>query len=215
MIRIVCLLMGYVFGMFQTAYLIGKSKGIDIRTQGSGNAGTTNTLRVFGPKAGLMVFLGDVLKCVIVCCITWFVIVPHYPTLQYLLVMYTAAGAILGHNFPFYLNFKGGKGMAVTAGLIFTLHWSFVPIGFIVFLGLFFITHYVSLGSIMVYVVFVIQMIIEGQLGVFGLTQSVLIEMYIVAICLAALACFMHRSNIVRLIHGTERKTFLTKKCEK
>ena len=63
--RIVCLVIGYVFGLFQTAYIYGRMKGIDIRKHGSGNAGTTNTLRVLGTKAGLIVFAGDVLKCVL------------------------------------------------------------------------------------------------------------------------------------------------------
>lgn len=212
MIRLVCLVMGYAFGMIQTAYLLGKSKGIDIRKQGSGNAGTTNTLRVLGPRAGLFVFLCDVMKTVTACVITWLVIVPRYPELKYLLVLYTAAGTILGHNFPFYLHFKGGKGMASTAGMVFSFHWTFVPMGWIVFLTAFLTTHYVSLGSLLVYVFFVTQLIIEGQLGMFHMAQPVLNEMYAVAIALAALTFYMHRSNISRLIHKTERKTYLTKK---
>lgn len=212
MIRLVCLVMGYAFGLIETAYFLGKSKGIDIRKEGSGNAGTTNTLRVLGTKAGLIVFIGDVLKCMAACMITWFVIIPHYENLKYLLILYTAAGTILGHNFPFYLKFKGGKGIAATAGMIFSFHWTFIPVGWIVFLSVFCTTHYVSLGSLLVYVAFMTQLIIEGQLGVFGMAQPVLNEMYAVAGCLAALAFFMHRANIVRLLHGTERKTYLTKK---
>ncbi len=215
MIRIVCLLLGYVFGLFQTAYFLGKSKGIDIRTMGSGNAGTTNTLRVLGTKAGLTVFVGDVLKCLIVCLITRFAIMPHYPDLGLLLVLYTAAGAILGHNFPFYLNFKGGKGMACTAGMVHAIHWTFIPVGWFVFLSLFLTTHYVSLGSLTVYAVLLLQLIIEGQLGLFGLAQPVLNEMYIVMFLLAVLCYYQHRTNIVRLVKHEERKTYLSKKNQK
>ena len=68
--RVICLFIGYVFGLFQTAYFYGKTKGIDIRKYGSGNAGTTNALRVLGTKAGLIVFAGDCLKCIIAVCIT-------------------------------------------------------------------------------------------------------------------------------------------------
>ena len=120
--RLICLVIGYVCGLFQTAYIYGKSKGIDIREKGSGNAGTTNTLRVFGAKAGLIVLLGDVLKCAVACLIARYFIVPMFPDEKYLLILYAAAGAILGHDFPFYMNFKGGKGIAATAGLICCLH---------------------------------------------------------------------------------------------
>ncbi len=68
--RVICLLIGYVFGLFQTAYFYGKAKGIDIRKYGSGNAGTTNALRVLGTKAGLIVLAGDCLKCIVAVCIT-------------------------------------------------------------------------------------------------------------------------------------------------
>lgn len=212
MIRIVCLLMGYAFGLFQTAYILGRSKGIDIRKEGSGNAGSTNTLRVLGVKAALLVFAGDVLKTMAACMITRFAIIPHYPQLGYLLILYTAAGVILGHDFPFYLHFKGGKGIAATAGMIFSFQWTFIPVGWIVFLSAYFATHYVSLGSLLVYVAFMTQLIAEGQMGVFGVAQPVLNEMYVVGGCLAAMAFYMHRANIVRLAQGKERKTYLTKK---
>ncbi len=213
--RIICLLVGYLCGLFQTAYIYGKSKGIDIRDKGSGNAGTTNTLRVFGLKAGVLVLFGDIMKCIIACMIARYVIAPMTrPELEYLFVLYAAAGSILGHNFPFYLKFKGGKGIAATAGLIICFHWTFFPMGVIVFFGTFFLTHYVSLGSLLVYAAFLIQIIIEGQMGFFGMSQEALIEMYIVAALLAVMAYYKHRENIARLIKGEERKTYLRKKSE-
>lgn len=214
--RIICLIVGYCCGLFQTAYIYGKSKGIDIREKGSGNAGTTNTLRTFGMKAGILVLAGDILKCVAACSIARFVVAPMTePELKYLLILYAAAGAILGHNFPFYMNFKGGKGIAATAGLIICFHWSFFVVGVIVFFGTFFTTHYVSLGSLLVYAFFVGQMIIEGQMGVFGMSQAALCEMYVVAFLLAVMAYYKHRENIKRLLKGEERKTYLTKKSDK
>ncbi len=213
--RIICLVIGYLCGLFQTAYIYGKSKGIDIREKGSGNAGTTNTLRVFGTKAGILVLFGDIMKCVVACSIARFVVAPMTePGLKYLLILYAAAGAILGHNFPFYMHFKGGKGIAATAGLIICFHWSFFIMGVIVFFGTFFTTHYVSLGSLLVYAAFVIQLVIEGQAGVFGMPQAALNEMYIVAVLLAVMAYYKHRENIGRLLKGKERKTYLTKKSE-
>lgn len=213
MARLICLAVGYVCGLFQTAYIYGKSKGIDIRQKGSGNAGTTNTLRTFGLKAGITVLFGDILKCIVACLVARFVIAPKMgPDINYLLVLYAAAGAILGHNFPFYMHFKGGKGIAATAGLIICFHWSFFIMGVIVFFGTFFTTHYVSLGSLLVYAGFMIQIIIEGQMGVFGMSQTALNEMYVVAGALAVMAYYKHRENIGRLLRGQERKTYLKKK---
>lgn len=215
MLRFLCLILGYFFGAFQTAYFYGKLHGIDIRTMGSGNAGTTNTLRVLGTKAGLIVLAGDVLKTILAITVTRICIVPMAPEAEwkYLLILYTAAGAILGHNFPFYMQFKGGKGIASTFGLILSFHPWFIPVGLILFLGVFLTTHYVSLGSLLIYAGFVIQMIVMGQKGYLGnISQNVLIEMYVIAFLLLLMAYWKHRENIKRLLHHTERKTYLFKK---
>lgn len=210
--RVFCLGIGYVFGLFQTAYIYGRLHGIDIRNYGSGNAGTTNTLRVFGTKAGLLVLLGDIMKCILAVVITAVIFDKSHPDMVYLLKMYTAAGAIIGHNFPFYLKFKGGKGIAATAGLILSFHPYLIPMGIILFFGAFFITHYVSLGSLLVYAGFMIELVILGQMGIFGMSQAYLIEMYIIAGLLTVMAYWKHRENIKRLVSGTERKTYLTHK---
>ncbi|EOS75165.1 acyl-phosphate glycerol 3-phosphate acyltransferase [Lachnospiraceae bacterium 10-1] len=210
--RLICIAIGYVFGLFQTAFIYGKLHGIDIRQHGSGNAGTTNTLRVLGTKAGLIVLLGDILKCIFAIVICGGIFDASHQDEIYLLKLYAASGAILGHNFPFYLNFKGGKGIAATAGLILSFHPAFIPMGVILFFGAFFITHYVSLGSLLVYAGLMIEMIVAGQMGLFGSSQTILIEMYIITALLTILAYYKHRENIVRLIKGEERKTYLTKK---
>ncbi len=210
--RIICLVMGYVFGLFQTAYLYGKMNGIDIRNYGSGNAGTTNTLRVLGTKAGLIVLFGDIMKCILAVVVTGLLFEKSHPEMIYLLKMYAAAGAILGHNFPFYLKFKGGKGIAATAGLILSFHPYLIPVGVILFFGAFLTTHYVSLGSLLVYAGFLIEIIVMGQKGVFGMSQALLNEMYVIAAFLTIMAYYKHRENIKRLLSGTERKTYLTHK---
>ena len=212
MVRVICLLIGYVFGLFQTAYIYGRLHGVDIRNYGSGNAGTTNTLRVFGTKAGLLVLAGDILKCILAVVITGVIFGNSHTDMIYLLRMYAAAGAIIGHNFPFYLKFKGGKGIAATAGLILSFHPYLIPMGVILFFGAFFITHYVSLGSLLVYAGFLIETVILGQMGVFGMTQALLNEMYAILALLTAMAYWKHRENIKRLLSGTERKTYLTHK---
>lgn len=211
--RLICLLIGYVFGMFQTAYFYGKAHGIDIRKHGSGNAGTTNALRVLGTKAGLIVLVGDIIKCMLAIFITRLLFGKTHTDTIYLLVMYTATGAILGHNFPPYLHFKGGKGIAATAGLILSFHPTFIVVGVLLFFGTFFTTHYVSLGSLLVYAGFMIQLIVSGQMGLFqGMTQPQLWELYALGAFLTCMAYYKHRENIVRLLHGNERKTYLTKK---
>ena len=213
MVRIACLLIGYVFRLFQTAYFYGKAHGIDIRQHGSGNAGTTNTLRVLGTKAGLIVFAGDCLKCIAAVALVRLIFGSTYHDIIYLLCLYTGAGAILGHNYPFYLNFKGGKGIAATAGMVISFHPYFVITGLFLFFIPFFTTHYVSLGSLLVYAGLMIQLVIFGQTGFFAeMSQGQLIEMYIVFGCLLALAYWKHRENIVRLVQGKERKTYLFKK---
>jgi glycerol-3-phosphate acyltransferase PlsY len=213
MVRVVCLLIGYVFGLFQTAYFYGKAHGIDIRQHGSGNSGTTNALRVLGTKAGLIVFAGDCLKCMAAVWLVRLLFGRTYPDLIYLLCLYTGAGAILGHNFPFYMNFKGGKGIAATAGMVLSFHPGFVITGLLLFFIPFFTTHLVSLGSLLVYAGLMIQLVICGQNGFFaGMTQAELVEMYILFFLLLVMAFWKHRENIKRLIHGTERKTYLFKK---
>ena len=116
--RIICLAIGYVFGLFQTGYIYGKLHNVDIRTMGSGNAGTTNGLRTMGFKAGAITFLGDAFKCIFAVLAVKLIFGEAHADILPLLAMYAGMGAVLGHNFPFYLKFKGGKGIAATAGLL-------------------------------------------------------------------------------------------------
>ncbi|MCR5102385.1 MAG: glycerol-3-phosphate 1-O-acyltransferase PlsY [Butyrivibrio sp.] len=212
MIRIACLLIGYVFGMIQTAVFYGKLKGVDIRKVGSGNAGTTNTLRVMGAKAGFTVLFGDMLKCFLAVTLVGVIFGKTHPDMVYLLKIYAAAGCILGHDFPFFLHFKGGKGIAATCGYMIALQPLFVPVFLVSFLVPFLITHFVSLGSLCLYSFFFIQLVICGQMGMFGMTQNLLNEMYFIAFLMTALAFWQHRENIRKLIHGQERKTYIFKK---
>ena len=107
--RIISLLIGYIFGLFQTGYIYGKSKGIDIRTEGSGNAGTTNSLRVLGWKAGAITFAGDLLKAIFAVLLIKLIFGGTYGADTKVLELYAGFGTVLGHNFPCYLQFKGGS----------------------------------------------------------------------------------------------------------
>lgn len=210
--RLICIAIGYVFGLFQTSYIYGKLQGIDIRQHGSGNAGTTNMLRTLGTGAGAVTFIGDSLKCVVAVAVMKLIYGGSHSEILPLLSIYTAAGVILGHNFPFYLKFRGGKGIAASVGLALSLNWIITLIGAVTFFAVFMTTHYVSLGSLTIYVGFVIELIILGQCGLLGMEQNYLYEMYVVAFLLMVLAFWMHRANIQRLIRGEERKTYLFKK---
>lgn len=212
LLRIVCLVIGYVFGMFQTAYILGRSKGIDIREHGSGNAGTTNAMRILGKKAGLIVFLGDLLKSLLALLLVGFLFGKSHPEAVYLLKVWTFAGVVLGHDYPFYMNFKGGKGVAVMAGFVFGFHWTMIPTGILLFFIPYLTTKYVSLGSLLLYLGLFIQLVIEGKAGMFGVSDAMLIEIIVIQGFLTAMAWFRHRANIGRLLSGTERKTYLIKR---
>lgn len=204
--RIVSVVIGYIFGLFQTGYFYAKSKGVDIHKEGSGNVGTTNTLRVLGPKAGLITFVGDLSKAILAVLVSWLLFHNTYPDAVRLLMLYAAFGSVLGHNYPFYLHFKGGKGIACTAGTILAVCPLAAPICLGVFVLAVALTRYVSLGSVLVVSVFLAQMIVFGQTGHIDLAASYLYEFYIVSACFTIMGIWRHRSNIDRLLHGTENK---------
>jgi len=213
--RLICILIGYVFGLFQTSYIYGRMHGIDIREHGSGNAGTTNMMRTLGRNAGLITFAGDCIKCILAVVTVRLIFGKTNQEMIPLLTFYAAAGTILGHNFPFYLKFRGGKGIAATAGLVLSFNWIMAILGIITFFTTFFVTHYVSLGSILVYVGIMIELIVLGQNGYFQMTQAHLYELYAIGALLSAMAFWKHRENMKRLLNGTENKTYLSSKNKK
>ncbi|MGN0362774.1 MAG: glycerol-3-phosphate 1-O-acyltransferase PlsY [Bilifractor sp.] len=209
--RACCLLIGYGFGLFQTSYFIGRARGVDIRKMGSGNAGTTNALRTLGTKAGLLTMAGDVSKCILAVILTWLLFRGSSPELFPLLKIWTAAGVILGHDYPCYMKFKGGKGIAATAGMVIAFgDWPMIVVGIIVFFGLFFATHYVSLSSLSLSTEFLVFVCIFSAAGRYPMTRARLVEMCVIVAILTGLAFFQHRGNIRRLASGCERKTYLS-----
>ncbi|MDO5798568.1 MAG: glycerol-3-phosphate 1-O-acyltransferase PlsY [Eubacteriales bacterium] len=209
--RLISLLIGYVFGLFQTSYIIGKLHKTDIREHGSGNAGTTNALRTFGKKAGAMTLLGDCLKCVLAIVTVRLIFGNHASDVLPLLAIYSATGCVLGHNFPVYLGFRGGKGIAASVGFLIAFDWRLFVICAVVFFALFFLTHYVSLCSLSAYLIALIALIVRGEHGGYGMDRAHTLEMYAVMVFLTCLAFWRHRANIVRLVHGKESKVFLGK----
>ncbi len=211
--RIVCFVIGYVFGLFQTSYILGKMKGFDIRTAGSGNAGTTNALRILGMKAGAITFTCDILKCILAVLVTWLIFHNSHADMVPLLKIWTSAGVTVGHIFPFYMNFKGGKGIAAMGGMIIAFgDIRLIIAGLIIFFGLVFLTHYVSVASLTLISTFLFEIAVGNILGTYGMEPRFRVEMLIIVILLTALAVYEHRGNILRLLQGDERKTYLIKK---
>ncbi|MDU5597160.1 glycerol-3-phosphate 1-O-acyltransferase [Lachnoanaerobaculum orale] len=212
MLRILLLIIGYFIGNIETGYIFGKIHKMDIRNYGSGNAGATNTLRVLGAKAGLVVFLGDFCKSLIPCLVVRFIFRDNV-SLSYIYMLYIGLGVVLGHNFPFYLGFKGGKGVASTAGIIMALDIRIAVVCLIVFIITVAITRYVSLGSIFVMIILIgmSHFLVKFSYG-FGEGASPM-EFRLLTAAVGLLSIFMHRANIKRLLGGTENK--IGKKVEK
>ena len=212
MIRVICLLIGYLFGLFQTSYFLGKMHHMDIREHGSGNAGTTNALRTMGKKAAAITLLCDCLKCVLAVWVIRLVFGKTQPDMMSLLVLYGAAGCVLGHNFPITMGFKGGKGIAASVGMVLAFDWKLFLIAAVIFFALFFLFHYVSVSSLAAYLSTFIGTIVFGRMGCYHLEKAYRIELYVVMGALLLLAVYRHRENIQRLLKGTESKITFSKK---
>lgn len=211
--RILCLAGGYLCGLLQTSYIYGRMNGIDIREHGSGNAGTTNALRVLGKKAGLIVFLGDVFKAVIAVVVVRLIMKGIYPNEVYMFIAYAGFGVVLGHNFPFYLKFKGGKGIAATSGVVLGfLDPVIILTCLVVFTVAVAITRYVSLGSILMVTTFATMYTIFAVMGKYSfdlnaaVSKECMLESVIVVIVMALMAIYRHKANIKRLINHEENK---------
>lgn len=189
LLSIISGVLGYLLGSINTSIIVGKLYGTDIRKHGSGNAGLTNSLRVLGKKAAVFVLLGDVLKGVISCII-------GSVAAENIGLMAAGAGAVLGHNWPLYFNFKGGKGVLVSASVFFMMDWRIALITLGIFIIIVAITRYVSLGSIICAAVFPILAVIFKKDTGFILFSA----------AIGLLAIIRHKANIERIIHGTESK---------
>lgn len=205
-VRIICLIIGYALGLIQTGYIYGKAHNVDIRQHGSGNAGTTNTLRTLGWKAGAITLLGDILKSVAAVVLAWILFHNSYPDMVKVFQLYAGLGVVLGHNYPFYLKFQGGKGIASTIGVIFSYDIRMVPICALLFFAAVIPTKYVSLGSMMILAGFMAQTVVFGQMGWLSVAAEHLPEIYVLIAIFTFLGFFRHKANIVRLANGTENK---------
>lgn len=194
---IVVLIMSYLIGSISTAILVGKIlAGDDIRNHGSGNAGATNALRSYGKKAALFVVLGDCLKAAVSVLLGW--LIAKVTGLNSDYATYAAGiGAVLGHNFPVYFKFRGGKGVLVSMMAMMFADWRIGVVVLIFALALMAITRYVSLGSILGATLFFVLSVI------FHWGDSIYLGF---ALVMAGTLIGMHHANIKRLLTGTESK---------
>jgi acyl phosphate:glycerol-3-phosphate acyltransferase len=193
---VISAIIGYLLGSANSSLIVGKFYGVDIREHGSGNAGTTNTLRTLGKKAALFVLAGDLLKGVLA------YLAGYYITGSALGGMIGGTAAIFGHVWPVFFSFKGGKGVLTTLAVLLMMDWSTALALLGIFIIIVALTRYVSLGSIVGAALFPILSIILGKN----------IENILISALIAILIIIMHRSNILRLLKGTESKLGAKKK---
>lgn len=188
---ILFILLGYIFGSISFSYIVTKKvAGIDIRQHGSKNAGATNTLRLLGKGPAILVLALDALKGIAA------VLIAMQLTELPWLIMVTGLFAILGHNWPVFFGFKGGKGVATTIGVVFTLAFFPALVAAVIALIIIYIFRYVSLGSL------VFATLLPVCMSLFDVPLAYIIG----GIAIMILSYIRHSSNIVRIIKGEENK---------
>jgi glycerol-3-phosphate acyltransferase PlsY len=198
-----CSLLGYLFGSFPAGYFAGRLAGVDVRREGSGNIGATNVLRVLGKKWGYPVFAIDAFKGFAAVRIALILVkfVPEAgPYAEYIAIV-TAMTCVAGHTFPVWLGFKGGKGVATSAGALVGLLPLVVPFVLLVWIVVFEISRYVSLASIIAAIALPVVVSLFAR---WKFVDTWALIYFSIAIMLLVL--WRHRSNFSRLLNGTEQR---------
>jgi glycerol-3-phosphate acyltransferase PlsY len=191
----------YLLGSIPSGYLAGRMAGVDIRKCGSGNVGATNVIRTLGKAYGYPVFAADFLKGFAAVKMSILVaarIRPDWNALD-LFGILAAISSVLGHSFPVWLHFKGGKGVATSAGALFGLAPFVALVGVAIWTLTFWLTRYVSVASITAATALPIVIVITSWLN-----QAAAKSLFYSSLCLATLVIWRHRSNLSRLMQGTE-----------
>lgn len=196
-------LLGYLIGSFPTGYLVGRTRGVDLRKEGSGNVGATNATRVLGKGFGYAVFVVDFLKGLIAVLMAES-IASHWQINSFtgdVCAAFGGAFSVIGHSYPVWLGFKGGKGVATSLGVIFGLSWMAALIMCVVWIVTFKISRYVSVASLIAAISLPATMIVLLFLN--ELRSPVFVYF---SLLLTAIVVVRHRSNVSRLLSGTESR---------
>jgi len=212
--RALSLLIGYVCGHFITGYFLAKREHIDLKHEGSGNVGSTNTMRTMGVRKGLLAFAGDMGKVFVAGIVSWLLFRGYFEGSAHILLFYAGMGAILGHVYPVYMKGGGGKGVACTAAMVIMSCPIAAPGSLVVFIAVVLATRYVSLGSIIAELSYLLQLFCFSRLGLIPLEGTHLYEAYVISVLAVALSIYKHSSNINRLIHHEEKKFSINKKTK-
>ena len=206
-------ILAYLIGSVNFSILISKKKaGFDIREKGSGNAGTTNMLRTMGKGAALITLILDILKGVVTVLVAILYGLILYKLFNFnlnsaLLVQIAGIFVIVGHTFPLYFGFKGGKGVATTLGILLVTNWHIGLICLVFALVLIAITRMVSVGALGAAILFPVLTVFSDQISFIKPGNYILYS-----IAIAVVVCFNHRANIQRLLSGTENKISFKKR---
>lgn len=202
---IIISIIAYCIGSINFSILISKRKaGFDVREKGSGNAGSTNVLRAVGLKAAIITLICDILKGVVAIAIALLIGNITQNTDNALLLQLAGIFVVLGHTFPIFFGFKGGKGVATSLGVILIINWKIGLICLCFALVIILFTRMVSMGSIGSAILFPILVLFMG--GNNFIAQVSGIRFVVFGIILALIIIFNHRENIIRLMNGTENK---------
>ncbi len=202
---LICIFIGYILGLFQTSFIIGKIIKKDLRLLGSGNLGATNAMRNFGKTLGAVTYFFDALKGFIAALIVLFIF-KNRIDVRVALQVCAMFGAILGHCFPFYLKFKGGKGVSTLTGAMVCINPLIGLLGLIIFFSSLYITRYVSVSSLIMSFSYFAMISISSAFGFFIADQKSVIIITLMSGIVFCLIVYMHRSNLYRLAANNERK---------
>lgn len=197
LLSVLVAVVAYLLGCFSTGLTVSNAKGVDIRSKGSKNTGASNVLRVMGLKSGLVTFIGDFLKATLACWLGSILLPGSTFGVDRFGMMLAGVFAVVGHNWPVFYGFKGGKGVACSAAVILFVNPLWGGISIVICVAVIALTRFISLGSMTMLFCYMVLMCV----AFWGQWAACLFTVILFAMCV-----WRHRANIQRLLNGTENK---------
>ncbi len=197
LLSVLVAVVAYLLGCFSTGLTVSNAKGVDIRSKGSKNTGASNVLRVMGLKSGLVTFIGDFLKATLACWLGSILLPGVTFGVDRFGMMLAGVFAVVGHNWPVFYGFKGGKGVACSAAVILFVNPLWGGISIVICVAVIALTRFISLGSMTMLLCYMVLMCV----AFWGQWAACLFTVILFAMCV-----WRHRANIQRLLNGTENK---------